>query len=558
MASGINIFNSNGAKIYDLSLGKSLPQFIEEVKKQKIKLKQLKEYRNRIELIQDFEFPTVCNRIQVSSDSNYIIAAGIYPPSIKIFDTAELSLKCARGIDSEIVQLRILSEDYSKIAMLCVDRNIEIHAQYGRHHKIRIPKFGRDMLYIPYTADIMTASSSNQIYRLNLELGQFLAPFETSATAVNCLSYCKQLNLLGAGTEDGTVEFWDSRAKVKAAQIPLVDNPGTFKELQSVGEVMVTDFSNDGLRIAIGSEAGKVLIYDLRYPLPISSLQFQYRKPIVSIKHRDDKIFIADKKILKVYDEKTYRLSSFIEPKYNINDVTPYMDSGLLFMALENTKIGAYFVPSLGIAPKWCSFLENMTEELEETVNDTVYEDYKFLTKLDLEQLGASHLIGTKTLKAHLHGYLMNYKEYETLRSVVEPEEIVKKKDKLKEERIILQKVMPRVNKGYMKEVLAKSETKSKKANPKAILEDERFKEIFTNKDFIINKNSTEYLRNHPNYNPGEEESEEEESIDETILPKVKQTKQSSIPIQKKAIKKNKNVTQKKRVAISSTKLHFV
>ncbi len=43
-------------KVYDLSSGRSLPEFMEEAKKKKMKLKNLDEYRNRIELIQDFEF----------------------------------------------------------------------------------------------------------------------------------------------------------------------------------------------------------------------------------------------------------------------------------------------------------------------------------------------------------------------------------------------------------------------------------------------------------------------------------------------------------------------
>jgi len=39
--------------------------------------------------------------------------------------------------------------------------------------------------------------------------------------------------------------------------------------------------------------------------------------------------------------------------------------------------VQAYFIPSLGPAPRWCSFLENLTEELEETSNPTVYDDYR-------------------------------------------------------------------------------------------------------------------------------------------------------------------------------------
>lgn len=41
-------------------------------------------------------------------------------------------------------------------------------------------------------------------------------------------------------------------------------------------------------------------------------------------------------------------------------------------------------MPALGPAPRWCSFLENLTEELEENANPTVYDDYRFVTRADL------------------------------------------------------------------------------------------------------------------------------------------------------------------------------
>ena len=53
-------------KIYDVSSGKSIPEYMEEAKKKKIKLKHLEEYRNRIELIQDFEFNISSQRVKVS------------------------------------------------------------------------------------------------------------------------------------------------------------------------------------------------------------------------------------------------------------------------------------------------------------------------------------------------------------------------------------------------------------------------------------------------------------------------------------------------------------
>ena len=48
----------------------------------------------------------------------------------------------------------------------------------------------------------------------------------------------------------------------------------------------------------------------------------------------------------------------------------------------------AYFVPSLGPAPRWCSFLESLTEELEESANPAVYDDYRFVTRPDLVRGG--------------------------------------------------------------------------------------------------------------------------------------------------------------------------
>ena len=39
-------------------------------------------------------------------------------------------------------------------------------------------------------------------------------------------------------------------------------------------------------------------------------------------------------------------------------------------------QVGSYFIPSLGPAPRWCSFLEGLTEEMEEAA-PTIYDDYR-------------------------------------------------------------------------------------------------------------------------------------------------------------------------------------
>ena len=130
-------------------------------------------------------------------------------------------MKVERGIDAEVIQMRILSDDYSKVALLCDDRNIELHAQYGRHFKIRIPKFGRDMIYNKNTADIITVGASNEIYRLNLNLGRFQSPFISDAAESNCIAYSPQLELTATGSIESTVEFWDMNQRVKAHTLEL-------------------------------------------------------------------------------------------------------------------------------------------------------------------------------------------------------------------------------------------------------------------------------------------------------------------------------------------------
>jgi len=82
---------------------------------------------------------------------------------------------------------------------------------------------------------------------------------------------------------------------------------------------------------------------------------------------------------------------------------------------MEQEKIGTYFIPSMGHAPKWCTFLENLTEELEESNVTTLYDDFKFVTREDLDKLQAGHLVGTPVLKSYMHGYFMELKAYQKL-----------------------------------------------------------------------------------------------------------------------------------------------
>lgn len=95
---------------------------------------------------------------------------------------------------------------------------------------------------------------------------------------------------------------------------------------------------------------------------------------------------------------------------------------------------------SLGPAPRWCSFLDNLTEELEESDILAVYDDYKFVTEKELNEIGLSHLVGTNLLKGYMHGYFMDMRLYRKAKALVQPfqfDDFKKKKirEKLQEER---------------------------------------------------------------------------------------------------------------------------
>ena len=83
---------------------------------------------------------------------------------------------------------------------------------------------------------------------------------------------------------------------------------------------------------------------------------------------------------MKIWDGETGKPVTAVEPPARINHSVILENTGLAFMALEQEKMQGYFLPTLGPAPRWCSFLDNLTEELEENETDTLYDDYKFLT----------------------------------------------------------------------------------------------------------------------------------------------------------------------------------
>jgi len=205
-------------------------------------------------------------------------------------------------------------------------------------------------------------------------------------------------------------------------------------------------------------------------------------------------------------------------------------------LANEGIQMNAYYIPQLGPAPRWCSFLENLTEELEDQTARTAYEDYKFVDRNELATLGLDHLVGTPALKPYMHGYFLSLKLYDTARAIANPfayaehrEKTLRDKiDKLAESRIRAPKnaaLNVKVNKG-LAERIAKEEAREKAraekrkvrkraaaaeeddaermnvdedvAEKRGLINDSRFKALFEDPDFEVDEASREFALVNP------------------------------------------------------------
>ncbi|KAJ8963823.1 hypothetical protein NQ314_005365, partial [Rhamnusium bicolor] len=220
------------------------------------------------------------------------------------------------------------------------------------------------------------------------------------------------------------------------------------------------------------------------------------------------------------------KLYTSIEALTEFNNLCTIPNSGLFFLANENTKIQTYYIPSLGPAPRWASFLDSLTEELEESNTENVYDDYKFITKQELENLGLEHLIGTKLLRAYMHGYFMDIRLYKKAKSVADPfdfEEYRKKKiretiEKDRTNRVQI-KTLPKVNKDLALKLMDNQiNNKKKKEGSASLLNDNRFKDLFENPDFeiVLRKKELRKKLITQEFEPVEEELEGKNSSEES------------------------------------------
>ncbi|VVC44623.1 Hypothetical protein CINCED_3A023654 [Cinara cedri] len=449
--------------------------------------------------------PGLSNTVKITEDGQYILATGIYKPRIKCFDVNNLAMKFERCFDSEAVTFELLSTDYSKFVILQCDRYVEFHSQEGRYYRLRVPKFGHDMKYHPPTCDLFIAGKSSDIFRLNLDRGQFLNPFASSVgSEINKLALNPSHNLLLTGTKEGRIEAWDPRVHVSVGILDCALNSitnSTNISSDAFPSITALEFEN-ALTFGVGTANGQILLYDIRSNKPFRVKDHLFGLPIKSLAFQDDNVLSMDSSSVKIWNQNSGKLFVALESGNDtqFNNLCIIPQTGILFIANESTKIQTYYIPSLGPAPKWCGFLDTLVEELAEINQETVYDDYKFVTRSELEELGLSHLIGTNLLKAYMHGYFVDIRLYRKSKSVIEPfafEQYRKQKvrEKIESNRInrVQVKKLPSINKEFALKLINDEREGKKNKITTSLLKDDRFKALFENPDFQVDPNAEEY-----------------------------------------------------------------
>ncbi|PWY70979.1 WD repeat protein [Aspergillus heteromorphus CBS 117.55] len=576
----MKLSNQSEVPVYTISgsnTARPLPEWL--ARRRKRSLKNDPEYANRIELLQDFEFEEASQCVRVSEDGEWVMSTGTYKPQIHTHHLPQLSLSWARHTIALNTTFRLLSSDYSKSLHLQSDRSLEFHTPGGCHYTTRLPRYGRDLIYDRQSTEALVpavgvnSDGMGEVFRLNLEMGRYMRSFEvdvggddfTSAGAgtlqggintgaVNTAAIAEEShNLLAFGTTLGTVELWDPRAKGRAGVLlpPTQSGPDEFRN-----EITALEFHRSGLTLGTGSSNGLIHLYDLRSPVPLLKKDQGYGFPIHTLKFlqpstatreqtMDPKILSSDKKIIKIWDPRDGTPWTSVEPAVDINSVAWCQDSGMILTANEGRQQHSFFIPQLGPAPKWCSFLDNLVEEMAEDPNDpnafssgqtgAVYDNFKFLTQPQLRNLNLEHLIGrTSLLRPYMHGYFVAQQLYEEARLITNPyiweeeraKRVKEKIDKERESRIRgKKKAAVKVNKRLAEKLLSIEEKNERKnaqrvlkkggdadmvdapappaAEPgKNLLGDSRFAKLFEDEDFAIDETSREFQLVNPSTAP--------------------------------------------------------
>jgi hypothetical protein len=151
-------------------------------------------------------------------------------------------------------------------------------------------------------------------------------------------------------------------------------------------------------------------------------------------------VLSADTRSVKVWDKRSGANFTTIEAPSDVKDfivlksrhnlTEPYEcdDSGVVCICCDAPRVQVHFIPQLGVAPRWASFLDAMTEELEDRDDGhVVYDDYTFVGKEEMDTLGLTEeSIAQGKVRPAMHGCYIENALYRELRAVVSPGEFAR------------------------------------------------------------------------------------------------------------------------------------
>ena len=448
----------NKVKIYNLTAGKSLPEWLAEKKKNRAAAGE-----QRIELIHDLEFPHFTRCMFRTANGSYLFTAGDYPPRLKCYDVNQMSMKYSFNADMPIISGVPLSADFRKFALRGEGRVITVHHSAVIIDRLRVPHAQRGLTYHEHSAELLSPGSSAEIFRISLDTGMFNESFKTaSSKGVNHVDYFSGSGLIFAACENGVVEAFDSRMEKPAGQLIVSANFASATTTNMLSDIdpgqSVTHLSTDnasGLLMCAGTSGGCVALYDIRSNKPLLVKDHMNSLPIVKTyfyqggqlggrtgaaqgqangASASNQIITADTKGLKIWSkqdganfttlEAPATVYDFCVLKAEHNMAPPYVsgDSGVICVCCDTPRVQVHFIPQLGVAPKWCSFLDSITEELEEKEATVVYDDFKFISKEEYLALGlSSDEVANGKVRPYMHGFFVENRLYRELKAIADP-----------------------------------------------------------------------------------------------------------------------------------------
>ncbi|VEL34574.1 unnamed protein product [Protopolystoma xenopodis] len=411
----------NGVKVYNLTPSYALPDWASRSEKRK----RSKKASQCFELIQELEMPDSATYITASPDGHFLFVLGRYKPRVRCYELSNLSMKFDRCVDYLPYKIAVLSDDYSKFALLQEERWIDVHAAGGHFFKFRVPRPGVDIQYCSSNCNLLIAGSKNTIYRLNLFEGRFETSLESKflLNSAHGFTKCVHSNyhdLTLAGSSLGRVDGWDLRTGETVFGLDLRTSSPRPDDIpypsRAIPKVSALTYK-DPLNISIGTSEGMVYIYDLRQNKhPWHTRDSEYRKPIKSIAFHEDKVLCTVANCVKIWNVSSGQIFvGFDAGPAELNHLYHFNSTGLIMLACETPKISSFFIPLLGHAPWWCSHIDRMVVECESDVT-SMYDGYKFLTREQLSEHGMTDLIGSQFLRAYMHGYFVSTRLFNKIR----------------------------------------------------------------------------------------------------------------------------------------------